>query len=248
MTKGKPKSTSSAPSEVGPDDEEHFTKLLETALKSERIIKCLKHAIVTDLQRDNAELKSLLKEKDVKISELENRVDDLEQYTRMDDLIINGLTVRHRSYARAVSHSNDVETNNTAFEEQIDSVEDQLLGFLGSQGIAIDKTEISACHVLKTKDPTNKPPIIIRLISRKSKINILKNGRKLKGTNVYVNEHLSRKNANISALARQLKRRNRIHSTFTRNCKVFVKTNGAPGVSRVVLIKDKSELDKFDGN
>ena len=60
--------------------------------------------------------------------------------------------------------------------------------------------------------------------SRKSKINILKNGRKLKGTNVYVNEHLSRKNANSSALAR------------------------APGVSRVVLIKDKSELDKFDGN
>ena len=65
---------------------------------------------------------------------------------------------------------------------------------------------------------------------------------------VYINDHLSRKNANISALSRQLKRRQRIHSTFTRNCKVFVKTNGAPGVSRVVLIKDISELDKFDGN
>ena len=115
MPKGKPGSTSS---EVMLDDDEHFTKLLETALKSERIIKCLKHAIVTDLQRDNAELKSLLTEKDVKITELENRIDDLEQYTRIVGLIINGLTVRHRSYA--VTHSNDAETNNTAYEEQID--------------------------------------------------------------------------------------------------------------------------------
>ena len=64
---------------------------------------------------------------------------------------------------------------------------------------------------------------------------------------VYINDHLSRKNANISALSRQLKRRQRIHSTFTRNCKA-VETNGAPGVTRVVLIKDISELDKFDGN
>ena len=245
MPKGKPRSTSS---DVSLDDNENFIKLLETALKSERIIKCLKDAIVTDLQRDNAELKIILKEKDTKISELENRVDDLEQYTRIDDLIISGLTVRHRSYSRAVTHNNDTESQNAAFDDETESVEEQLLGFLGRQAIAINKSDISACHVLKTKDQTKKPPIIIRLVNRKSKINILKNGRRLKGTNVYINEHLSRKNANISALARQLKRRQRIHSTFTRNCKVFVKTNGAPGVSRVVLIKDISELDKFDGN
>ena len=65
MPKGKPRSTSS---EVPLDDNEHFIKLLETALKSENIINCLKHAIVYDLQRDNAELKRLLKEKDAKIS------------------------------------------------------------------------------------------------------------------------------------------------------------------------------------
>ena len=184
------------------DDNEHLIKLLERALKSENIINCLKHAIVYDLQRDNAELKRLLQEKDAKISELENRVDDLEQYTRIDDLIISGLTVRHRSYSRAVTH-NDTESQNAAFDDETESVEEQLLGFLGRQGIAINKSDISACHVLKTKDQTKKPLVIIRLVNRKSKFNILKNGRKLKGTNVYINEHLSRKNANISALARQ---------------------------------------------
>ena len=120
MPKGKPRSTSA---EVLRDNDEHFIKLVESALKSQKIIKCLKHAIVTDLQRDNAELKSLLKEKHAKISELENRVDDLEQYTAIDDLIMNGLTVRHRSYSREVTYNNDAETQNTAFEDEIESVE-----------------------------------------------------------------------------------------------------------------------------
>ena len=60
----------------------------------------------------------------------------------------------------------------------------------------------------------DKPPIIVRFINRKSKVNILKNGRKLKGTNVYVNIHLSRKNADIAGFARQLKRRQHLHSTW----------------------------------
>ena len=137
-----------------------------------------------------------------------------------------------------MTSSMNVTLQNAAFDDETESVEEQLLGFLGRQGIAISKSDMSACHVLKTKDETKKPPIIIRLVNRKSQINTLENGRKLKGTNVYINEHLSRKNANISALARQLKRLQRIHLMFTRNCKVFVKTNGVPGVSRVMLIKD----------
>ena len=44
-----------------------------------------------------------------------------------------------------------------------------------------------AGHLLKAKNPTGKPAIIVRCVNRKSKVNILKNGR-LKGTNVYVNE------------------------------------------------------------
>ena len=79
-------------------------------------------------------------------------------------------------------------------------------------------------------------------------MNILKNGRMLKGTNVYVNEHLSKKNADIAGFARQLKHRQRIHSTWTRNYKVLIKTNGAPDVARVIMIREKSELDRFNGD
>ena len=110
------------------------------------------------------------------------------------------------------------------------------MGLFGSRGITVDKRDISACHLLKSKNPADKPPIIVRFVNRKSKVNIRRNGRKLKGTNVYVNEHLSRNNADIAGFARQLKRRQRIHSTWTRNCKVLIKTNGAPDVARVIMI------------
>ena len=138
----------------------------------------MKKAIINELQQANIELKKLIIEKDKKIAILETRVDDLEQYTRIDDIIISGLGVRHSSYANAR------ETPDAASQDDIENVEDQVVGFFGSRGITVDKREISACHLLKAKNPTDKPPIIVRFVNRKSKVNILRNGRKLKGTNV----------------------------------------------------------------
>lgn len=55
----------------------------------------------------HAKLLGLLKEvqviyqgEDRKIADLEWRVDDVEQYFRIDDLIISGLKTRHQTYTR----------------------------------------------------------------------------------------------------------------------------------------------------
>ena len=74
-------------------------------------------------------------------------------------------------------------------------------------------------------------------------MNILKNGRKLNGSNMYCKEHLSRTNVDIASFARQLKRRQRIYSTWMRNSKVLVKTNGAPHVARIIMIRDNMYND-----
>ena len=65
--------------------------------------------------------------------------------------------------------------------------------------------------------------------------------RKLKGTRVFVNEHLSPKNIDISFFARTLRRRNKIQNTWPRNFKVYVKTNGVPKVSSVSSINNVTE-------
>jgi len=47
------------------------------------------------------ELRRQNEEKDKRINELENRLDDLEQYSRQDNIIITGFNYQHLSYSRA---------------------------------------------------------------------------------------------------------------------------------------------------
>ena len=67
---------------------------------------------------------------------------------------------------------------------------------------------------------------------------------------MYVNKHLSRNNVDITSFIRQLKHGQRIHSTLTStyNYRVLFRTNDDPEVACVVLLPDKSELDRFNGN
>lgn len=57
-----------------------------------------------------------------KIAVLESRVTDLEQYTRMNDLVIGELETRPTSYAKAAGSVNGEPT-----EADLDSIEQHLL-------------------------------------------------------------------------------------------------------------------------
>ena len=72
---------------------------------------------------------------------------------------------------------------------------------------------------------------------------MLKNSRKLKGTRVYINEHLTHKNSQIAYAARILKKQGKIYSTWTKDCRVFIKTNGNPDVAKVNCIKNETDFD-----
>ena len=62
------------------------------------------------------------------------------------------------------------------------------------------------CHTLPRKDNTIKPIIIIRFVNRKAKAELLSQARKLRGTNVFLNDHLTKKNADTARQARILKK------------------------------------------
>ncbi len=63
-------------------------------------------------------------EKAKRIAFLENRVEDLEQYTRINNIIVTGLQIKPRSYAGAVTGGEGEEQN----EEDANSVEQQVTG------------------------------------------------------------------------------------------------------------------------
>ncbi|XP_067227209.1 uncharacterized protein [Chanodichthys erythropterus] len=181
------------------------------------------------------QLRDLIKEKDQTINELEMRIDQLEQYTRMEDVIITGLSVKPRSYAKAAAVGRNVSV--VADIEDVQSLERQVVTFLMGKDIHLDANNIAVCHTLPRKD-TKQPAIILSFVNRKYKIDLLRQGRKLKGTNVYLNEHLTKRNAEIAREARMLRRNDKIKATWTRNCKIFIQLKGStPEQARVILIR-----------
>ncbi|KAJ8333920.1 hypothetical protein SKAU_G00412390 [Synaphobranchus kaupii] len=136
---------------------------------------------VKSLRNQNAE-------KARKIALLENRVDDLEQYSRTNDIIVSGLDIKPRSYAHAVKRQNEEDPT----EQETVSVEGQVAAFFQSHAIMLDINNLEACHPLPRCDFKKK-----------------------------------------------------IQSTWTSNCKIFIKLNGAPEQANVLVVRSMEELDKF---
>lgn len=213
---------------------------------SEEITKVAKQQTqLLGLMEEVRELKKTVLEKDKEISLLERRMNELEQYTRMDNVIVSGLNIRHRSYARAAAGAGGRGGEDDTMGE-INSLEQQVLQFFTSKDIDIDSSAISACHVLPWKDNKANQAIIIRFVNRKNKNGLLRQAKKLRGTDVYLNEHLTKKNSDIARQARALRKQSKIQGTWTRNCKVWIKLNGTPEEAKVIMIRELADLDKFN--
>ena len=112
-----------------------------------------------------------------------------------------------------------------------------------SHNIEIRPEEISACHTLGRPSKDGKHTVIVRFASRKSKTVTMKKGKRLKGSGIYLNDHLTSKNSELAKSARDLKRdsNGKIIRTWTWDCKVFVKDN----MGNVKMINDDSDLSDF---
>ena len=204
-----------------------------------------KQTELTQLFDEVKQLKTEAKEKDEKIANLQSRVEQLEQYTRREDVVINGLDIKPRSYARAVVTGGHVDED--APLEDLITLEMQVISFLESKDILLDPDNISACHTLPLKEKgKGKPAVIMRFVNRKHKTDLLKQGKKLKGTNVYINDHLTQKNGAIAKQARFLKKQKRIQSTWTRDCSVFIRLNAdTPEEGKIIKVRELRDLDKY---
>ena len=124
--------------------------------------------LVESLKREN-------EEKNKTIAQLQQRVEDLEQYTRQDDLIISGLKTQHKSYARATV-TEAVTDNQNAPEDELGSLEAQVTTFIDkNMGISLMDADVSTCHTLPGKKDT--PNIVIRLANRKVKNKVLRQAK-----------------------------------------------------------------------
>ncbi|KAF7649076.1 hypothetical protein LDENG_00147870 [Lucifuga dentata] len=141
------------------------------------------------------ELCLTIRDRDGKIVELEKCVDSLEQQARMNDLVIIGLEMKHLTYKRAVSGGNDKRER----ERERESLQQQVISFFKLQNY---KTNIEVCYALPLKERKIKPTIVLKMVSLKYKIDLMRQARSLRGAGVYLNDHLTKKNAEIARQAR----------------------------------------------
>lgn len=244
----KPKTTA-LPDDSSPEDFDKFKDYLaqeNNELKAD-IKKLLEgqatmQSLISNLVKANSK-------KDIEIQKLSNRIDQLEQYTRRENIIISGLQTDHRSYASAATGAISSETHENAPNNEQQDLESQVIQFMDSVNIPISSSEISVCHTLKTKDKSKPPLIVMRFLSRKTKTRVMKaaalNRRALKHREVFVNEHLTAKNAQLAREARSLLRSHHIFGTWTKNCTVFVKYFDENHKPRVTTIHELSDLHQF---
>ena len=147
-------------------------------------------------------LQSLVELKDKQIETLAKRIDDLEQYSRIDNVIImHGLKTRHKVWSRQITPYNANTHGENSPHEELETLEEHVVGYLNSHlHVNIQSSNISTYHTLKSlknNGKNNTEKIIIRFVNRKKKNEILKKCKNLRGTKVFINEHLTKEIKNL---------------------------------------------------
>jgi uncharacterized coiled-coil protein SlyX len=177
---------------------------------------------ITELKDENAR-------KSVQIEKLQNhlrsvtsRVEELETYTRRDNLLIAGLPTD--SFAEASATTNSEEGRPSQ------SVEQSVLNLFNHKlGVPIQPCDISIAHRLRKQDANDvRPPMtIVRFTNRKAREAVYGARRQLKNgkDKIFINEDLPKTTADLFRQARLLVRAHVIHSAWTSSCCVYIKSS-----------------------
>ena len=144
---------------------------------------------------------------EAKIVKLETKQNSLAQYERRNNIVISGIP---------------------------NSIDDSI-SMVSNINVNIEENDIKLCHRFGKPDATSKSKkTIVRFVNRKNCNKIFENKKKLaklnnekhnfrEGTKIFVRESLTRMNEFIAFNCRKLKRKELIHSCYSRNGIINIK-------------------------
>lgn len=189
------------------------------------------------LEKDVSKLQGELAAANAKINHLEN-------FTRLDNLIITGLPLIDYSDAASTSANRDaVETSA--------STERAVLNFFNTTlNVPVESKDISIAHRLKSTAAQSLPNIIVRFSNRKARNDVYAARRRLQRSErrhdeqaIYINEDLTKETASIFKQAREMVRRKILHRCWTGGGFVYVKkTETTPVPVKIVKPEDLRTL------
>lgn len=189
------------------------------------VTQSIYESVSTDISSINDEIKALRTELGHVKSEknqLETRVEDAEQYSRRNCLLLHGVPEN---------------TGENTTSVVIGTINDRL-------GLDLERNHLDRTHRLgrpKRPDDTKPRPIIIKFVSYTERSQVYATKRKLKGTSMLISENLTVKRMEIFRAARLMAKEGKISSTWTQDGRITVLTNQ----DRKVIIKSLPDLDKL---
>ena len=124
-------------------------------------------------------LETIINQKDNEIRVLQDRVEELEQYTRKENIIISGLRTRHMSYARATSNSATAASMDNAPQEETNALEKHVIfSWMTSYKLTLNQ-RTSVCVMQCVHHLVNLITLLLN-IQKKRKDNDLKESKAVK--------------------------------------------------------------------
>lgn len=173
---------------------------------------------LSEVKEENASLKQ-------KLTQQDTRINDMETYSRCENVIIRGLPEKSASERASAAVVID---DAASVRESYESVENNVLEFFQqSLGVHVHPQDISIAHRLKAGPRETVRPVIVRFVNRKVRDKILSSKSKLKNSNtrVFISEHLTKNSSDLFYAARRSVREKKIFSAWTHNGQVVIKRN-----------------------
>ena len=177
------------------------------ALKDPGVVKTLISAIRDDVKKS---FEKELEERDQKIAELENKIDDLEMYGRRNGIRIHGIP-----------------------ENEGEKTDEIVMKLAQDMGANIPSSALGRSHRVGRKNNNRPRAIIAKFVGHNHKVAYLKQKQELKKlpedqpdvyvNDVFVNEDLTSKWAGMAKRARLMRKAKRISDTWTRDGVIFIK-------------------------
>ena len=211
---------------------------------------------ILELEQSLAKKHNELKNLQSDVLDLGDKVNDLEQYSKRDNLLISGMRFiapyNAAVYGDTRNEPNATESNVLPHDRDI--MAQNFVNFVRDNlKVEINIGDITDIHTMydpdkaaRTKPRTNNKPrpvlTIVRFNNRRAREKILRARKALKNANsaIYINEHLTKLNADLFRAAREAYNNKKFLGTWTVNGRVFVKSHDGriTGVSNKTQLKD----------
>lgn len=218
--------------------DEAIGKRLEGLVTSVRELK----GEVTRLHKQCDETAKVNEGLQKKLLEQERRIDDLECYSRSDNLVIRGLP--EQSSAERASGGAALDSRPSELESHT-AVECTVVKFIkDSLGLEVSPQDISIAHRIKAGPKDSTRPVIVRFTTRKIRNSVYRAKSQLKNstTRIYISEHLTKGTSDLFFEARKLVREKKLFAAWTQNGLVHVKFS-SDSSARAAVVRCRSDMN-----